>query len=630
MRTPLLISIILFFIISNNKGLAQVELEFPVFAEGLNSPVSMAHAGDDRLFIVQRPGQISIVDAGGDVLPESFLNLQNRILSGSERGLLGLAFHPDYTENGYFFVNYTRTGDGATIVSRFSVSSENPDKGDPDSELILLTIAQPFSNHNGGGLNFGADGYLYIGMGDGGSGGDPQNYSQNPLTMLGKMLRIDVDNGSPYSIPEDNPFVGTDSHLDEIYALGLRNPWRFSFDTENGDLWIADVGQNAWEEINHQKGGTAGGQNYGWRCYEGFQEFNTNGCDDISAYTMPVAVYGRGDGCSVSGGVVYRGSSIPDLAGAYLYTDYCTDNIWTITIDEEGNYSNEIITGSGINNSTGIFAGADNELYIISIGGRVHKIVSSGGCNLEVSISTDGNGICEGESVQLEVTTNINNPTVFLFFNGSVIEEGGLVFELTQAGEYFVRIEGEGCHIDSEPVNIIEKELSNATFADLPSDISENEDPITLVPQIEGGLFSGPGVIGNSFDPSVAGIGIHTITYTLTEEDKCENQYSREIEVLMSTASHSVNTEDITIIIKPNPVTGSVLQIDFSSGETRNFNMEIIDLNGKIVRKYPAFYYTAGSGIRTFELEIGSVPSGVYMIKLANGTYQHTERFVRK
>ncbi|WP_321539555.1 PQQ-dependent sugar dehydrogenase [Flavobacterium piscinae] len=247
------------------------------------------NAGDDRLFVVQRGGLIRIVNPNGTVNTTPFLSLTSIITAGGERGLLGLAFHPDYATNGRFYVNYTRSGDGATVIARYNVSDTDENIANANSGEILLTIAQPFSNHNGGSLNFGPDGYLYIGMGDGGSGGDPNNYGQNLNSLLGKMLRIDVNGETGYTIPADNPYADIAGE-DEIWSVGMRNPWKFSFDRQTGDLWIADVGQNAIEEINKAASSEAG-LNYGWRCYEGNSPYNTTGCGGSSNYTFPVAQY---------------------------------------------------------------------------------------------------------------------------------------------------------------------------------------------------------------------------------------------------------------------------------------------------------------------------------------------------
>lgn len=318
-------------------------IDLETFATGLNQSIGLTHAGDDRLFVIEQGGRIRIVMSDGQVLPTPFLDIDARINSdANERGLLGLAFHPNYAENGYFYVNYSDNS-GDTRLSRFSVSESDPNIADPDSEVILLTENQPFSNHNGGHVAFGPDGYLYTGLGDGGSGGDPDNYAQNRQTFLGKMLRIDVDNGDPYAIPPDNPFANDDFTLDEIWALGLRNPWRFSFDRETGDLWIGDVGQNAWEEIDFQPANSPGGENYGWRCYEGNTAYNLSQCGGITDLTDPIHVYQNNfsTGCSVTGGYVYRGSEFPKLQGFYLYTDYCSGRIWTLFRNNDGEWQNE-------------------------------------------------------------------------------------------------------------------------------------------------------------------------------------------------------------------------------------------------------------------------------------------------
>lgn len=303
------------------------------FASGFSSPVAIVNAGDERLFVVQRGGLIRIVNANGTINTTPFLSLSSIITAGGERGLLGLAFHPDYATNGRFYVNYTRSGDGATVIAKYTVSESDPNVANPASAEILLTIAQPFSNHNGGSLNFGPDGYLYIGMGDGGSGGDPNNYGQNLNSLLGKMLRIDVDGETGYAIPADNPYVGIAGE-DEIWAVGVRNPWKFSFDRLTGDLWIADVGQNAIEEIN-KAASTEAGLNYGWRCYEGNSAYNTSGCGASSNYTFPIAQYTHAStgGCSLTGGYVYRGTAYPALQNKYVFADYCNNKIGYIDVD---------------------------------------------------------------------------------------------------------------------------------------------------------------------------------------------------------------------------------------------------------------------------------------------------------
>jgi glucose/arabinose dehydrogenase len=306
-----------------------------IVASGFNHPVQVTHAGDGsgRLFVVEQGGYIRIIQNGG-VLATPFLDVSGLISCCGERGLLGLAFHPDYASNGYFYIDYTRASDGATIIARYQVSGD-PNQANDATATTLLTIAQPYTNHNGGQVMFGPDGYLYIGMGDGGSGGDPHNNAQNKNTLLGALLRIDVDTGaSPYVIPPDNPYVGVDG-ADEIWAIGLRNPWRFSFDRDTGDLYIGDVGQNAWEEIDYQAANSAGGLNFGWHCLEGTHTYNTDPPCNSSAYlaglTGPIAEYGHDVGDAVTGGFVYRGTQYPILAGRYFYGDYETGRLWSVT-----------------------------------------------------------------------------------------------------------------------------------------------------------------------------------------------------------------------------------------------------------------------------------------------------------
>jgi glucose/arabinose dehydrogenase len=312
-----------------NDAICQNENKLIPFASGLTSPVCIAHAGDNRLFVAEQRGYIRMVSSTGTVGSLPFLDITDRVNFGGERGLLGIAFHPKYKTNGYFYVNYIGK-DNNTNISRFTVSTGDPNLANPESELKLMTIIQPYQNHNGGDLKFGPDGYLYIGLGDGGSGGDPGNRAQNPNELLGKMLRIDVDHGNLYAIPATNPFHNSTTTKGEIWAIGLRNPWRFSFDRLTGDLWIADVGQDAIEEINFQPASSAGGENYGWRCYEGNQAYNTSGCAPSSSLTFPVYAYPQGAECSVTGGFVYRGSTASPFYGHYFFTDYCSDKIWTL------------------------------------------------------------------------------------------------------------------------------------------------------------------------------------------------------------------------------------------------------------------------------------------------------------
>ncbi|MBK7342409.1 MAG: PQQ-dependent sugar dehydrogenase [Saprospiraceae bacterium] len=373
---------------------------------GFALPVDIKHAQDDRLFIVEKGGKIRIMDLSGNVVPTPFLDIDPIVNStANERGLLGLAFHPDYANNGYFFVNYTGN-DGNTRISRFTRNTTDPNLADPNSELVLLVVNQPFSNHNAGDLAFGPDGYLYVGLGDGGSGGDPGNRSQNPEEFLGKMLRLDVDGSIPYGIPTDNPFAQSADTLPEIWALGLRNPWRISFDRMTGDLWIGDVGQDAWEEVDMEPAGSKGGLNYGWRCYEGFAPYNTNGCGPADSYVPPVHVYQNTNaiGCSVTGGYVYRGNQQPSLYGKYIYTDYCTGIFWALEPDGMGGWTNTELANLNNQEFAAFGEDASGELYVAGLGsGIIYRITTP--CSLAggaIGGSVSCPDTCDGE-ILLEI-----------------------------------------------------------------------------------------------------------------------------------------------------------------------------------------------------------------------------------
>ncbi len=336
--------------------------------------------GTQRLFVIEKKGRIRVFDQAQPKRPSQlFLDWSDKVSTkGNEEGLLGLAFHPNYAENGYFYVHYSSSVDDQVgYVSRFQVSEDDPDQANPESEVVLLRQPQPWRNHNGGMIAFGPDGYLYISFGDGGAGGDPKNSGQDLSTWLGAILRIDVDKAGedrPYSIPSDNPFVDREGAAPEIYAYGLRNVWRFSFDRETGALWGGDVGQNLWEEIDIiEKGG-----NYGWNHFEGFSDFARKvGKDPLPAaqHKPPVAVYGRREGVSVTGGYVYRGKRHPSLVGDYLYGDYRTGNVWRLRQGEDGQWKNVIALQPRRSPLITSFAeDREGEVYLLSQQGKIWRV----------------------------------------------------------------------------------------------------------------------------------------------------------------------------------------------------------------------------------------------------------------
>ncbi|WPO89511.1 PQQ-dependent sugar dehydrogenase [Chryseobacterium sp. HR92] len=403
------------------------------FATGLTSPVEITNANDSRLFVVQQNGIIKIIQPNGTINTTYFLDIGSKIIFGGERGLLGLAFHPQYSSNGYFFVYYNNPA-GNIIVARYSVSSTDSNVADPASEKILLNIPKPFDNHNGGSIHFAPDGKLWIITGDGGSGGDPNNNAQNKNVLLGKMLRIDVDATGPYNIPPDNPFAGTIAGADEIWAYGLRNAWKFSFDLTTGNAMIADVGQGAIEEINKMPI-TQAGLNYGWRCYEGNNAYNTAGCAAQSTMTFPIAVYDHSGGkCSITGGYVYRGTQYPSLQGKYFFADYCSTQIgildssnaitWTSPYSgnnfstfgedyQKGLYVAAVNSGKVFKISTGTLGTQENTLGTIKVyPNPVSKEIFIDGVTdkkaiLEI-ISAEGRKVLEADQISNEKGINIS------------------------------------------------------------------------------------------------------------------------------------------------------------------------------------------------------------------------------
>lgn len=345
----------------------------------LRRPLFITHAGDGsgRLFLVEQGGAIYVIQPE-TLVTTPFLDVSELVTwdantnSYTERGLLGLAFHPRYAENGQFFINYTDR-QGATRIARYSVA-DDPNQADANSASILFTQPQPFANHNGGHMAFGPDGYLYVSVGDGGAANDPLAAGQNPNTLLGTILRLDVDVAEGYGTPADNPFVGSDAGADEVWAYGLRNVWRFSFDRATGDLYMGDVGQNQFEEINFQAADSNGGENYGWNAFEASSVFNRNvrAADAV----MPIAEYNHSNGCSVTGGYVYRGEQVPDLQGVYFYGDYCSGNIWVAYRDANMAWQ----SGRFLNTDYQISSFGEDEageLYVLDYGGALYRITAN-------------------------------------------------------------------------------------------------------------------------------------------------------------------------------------------------------------------------------------------------------------
>jgi glucose/arabinose dehydrogenase len=394
------------------------------FATGLTAPVEIVNVNDNRLFVVQQNGMIKIIQPNGTINSTNFLNISSKITYGGERGLLGLAFHPQYSTNGYFFVYYNNTA-GNIVVARYTVSSD-PNVADPATEKILLNIPKPFDNHNGGSIHFAPDGNLWVVTGDGGSGGDPNNNAQNKNSLLGKMLRIDVNATGAYNIPPDNPFVGTEG-ADEIWAYGLRNAWKFNFDTVSGNVMIADVGQGQIEEINRMAI-TQAGINYGWRCYEGNNTYNTTGCAAQSTMTFPISVYDHSGGkCSITGGYIYRGLLYPSLQGKYIFADYCSTQIGMLNSDNSITWT-PAFTG---NNFSTFGLNNQNELFVATVNnGKIFKVIASGTLS---SLETDNLSQIRifpnpaSEKVYVEGLKDRNISVEIISTEGRIVLESGKV-----------------------------------------------------------------------------------------------------------------------------------------------------------------------------------------------------------
>jgi glucose/arabinose dehydrogenase len=374
---------------AKDEGSGQSAYRFELVSDEFERPLYLTHAEDERLFVVEQRGRILIIE-NGELVGAPFLNIEELVRdTDNEQGLLSVAFDPDYAENGFFYVYYTgEEGDGDEFIARYEVSANNPNRANSSSARILLTINDPYGNHNGGQLQFGPDGYLYIGTGDGGAAADPHGNGQSLETLLGKLLRVDVS-GNRYRVPEDNPFVDDDEAEPEIWAYGLRNPWRFSFDRETGDLYIADVGQATIEEINFQPAGDPGGQNYGWDRFEGENVFEGDEDTPREGFTFPVHSYdhpslsqdlvetlANGARCSITGGYVYRGTALPELVGKYIYGDYCSGDVWALERDEDGDWHNELFVNTEYQISS-FGEGLDGELYMMAFNNNVYRLVAN-------------------------------------------------------------------------------------------------------------------------------------------------------------------------------------------------------------------------------------------------------------
>jgi len=597
--------------------LAAQQLTVTQVYTGFSSPVDIKNCGDSRLFIVEQAGRIKIIDSTGTTLATPFLNIQTRVLSGGERGLLGLAFDPNYASNGYFYVNYTAQPNYRTRISRFSVDPSFPDSALSTSEEVLLEIYQPYTNHKGGHLAFGPDGYLYIGMGDGGSGGDPQNRAQNLDSLLGKMLRIDVSNAPGYDIPASNPFVGV-AGRDEIWTYGMRNPWRFSFDRITGDLWIADVGQGSREEVDFQLAGDAGGENYGWNCFEGTVTYPSTGvCPPFTSTYPPLYEYSHAGGnCSVTGGYIYRGGEYANLFGKYFFTDYCVATLRSLqrtgttpTYTNYGTFAGSSYVTFGENNY--------GDLFLASQTGQIYKLGDTACLPVAWLSDMDTLHVC-GSSAELSTPAG-RNFTYNWTANGSTVPGNNIpTLHVISSGTYSVAVTNSAlCTNFSGDLYVSLDTIPVVSFTGLDTLYCRFDAPVTLSGVPPGGTFSGPGITGSQFEPAVADTGVHTITYAYTTPEGCSASSTRQTRVSVCAGLNPLETtEGISVFPNPAKETCTVQSLRWKLQK-----VEVLDILGKKMLSQQA-----PGDTKPVVLDLSALPAGIYLVQVFTEKGMVTEK----
>ena len=643
-----IVYLFLLFTLGANLVLAQA-VKIETLSTGLLYPVGIHNSGlpnDNRLFILEKRGRIKIVDRlTGAVTATPFLDIYNKVYpittSFDERGLLGLAFHPDYANNGYFYVNYINTN-GKTIIARYQVSSF-ADTALSNSEQIIMSIFQPYTNHNGGNLMFGPkDAYLYISLGDGGSGGDPGNRAQNKDSLLGKTLRIDVNNPAPpyYFSAPGNPFYGSTAGRDEIFDWGLRNHWRCSFDRLTGDMWTADVGQGQYEEINFRSNCDTVGHNYGWKCYEGNTAYNTAGCQAQSTYEAPVFDYSHSLGCSVTGGYVYRGAQEGSLFGKYLFTDYCQGRIWATTPNGSGGWTTSqlIQTTAQINNNYSSW-GEDvyGELYLAGVSsGRIYRLRDTACAPVAYIQAPDTLYSCSANTLTF-----------------SAIKGTGLTYSWTLSGGNWSVSAGQGTEVltvspDVNTTATLVMSVSNGTCSATSNSVviiagssisglqilyCDHEGSVALTGFPAGGNFSGQGITGTMFEPAVVGAGVYTLSYNFSDTASACN-YTASGCVLSTSRTVSVavcgglKEQSLlsNISIYPNPGE-SGFNVEFYSAKAGLMDLSLTDVLGKVIFTEQIRIVQGKQIIPIAHIDVAE---GIYFLNLQTEQSRRVEKIVVK
>lgn len=617
------ISICLFAFLMSYKAFAGdtiyslPKVAYVEYATGFSKPTDIANAGDGRLFIVEAKGNIKIINANGTTNPTVFMKVPSVNSSGNEQGLLGLAFHPNYASNKQFYVNYIRgSGNGNTQISRFTTSSTNPDTASVSSKFDILTFPQPYANHNGGDLNFGPDGFLYIGTGDGGLANDPEENGQKKKSLLGKMLRIDINSGSPYSIPSTNPFAGNTDYLPEIWALGLRNPWRVSFDRQTGDLYIADVGQNLWEEVDFVPAGSAGGMNFGWDCWEGNHVLEPAGCGPMSSFQFPVFEYTHGSECSITGGFVYRGNNYPRMKGNYICADYCSGATYMLTKNTDATFKSRKFANIGNmitfgeNNNGELFAGNEN--------GKIYRVIDT--CNNFFATKTIQQA-CSGVngSIVLDIKGGTGAKTIVWSNGNTTTNNSNLI-----PGLYRLTIsDTKGCQIiDSTTITSVTPEKP-AIWYNMDANSVDCWTVGLSYQWFKDGipyLIGGNPVISQNAPATTSGIYFVRITDA--------NGCIIDSDPLTVTVSGILNqqVEIGTLSVFPNPSNG-LFHLNFYGKNTYTTSIQILDIVGKINLEI-----NLPNSNNQFEkdIDLSNYPTGIYIVKVKTTTGEISKRIFKQ
>ncbi|MEO8147855.1 MAG: PQQ-dependent sugar dehydrogenase [Bacteroidia bacterium] len=597
---------------------AQPVIALNSFSGPYGGPVGIYNCGDDRLFVLLQNGQIYICDLNGVINTTAFLNIFSRVnQNGGEQGLLGMAFHPNYAVNGYIYVNYINLA-GNTVISRFTRSATDVNRMDETTEMVLMNITQPYSNHNGGCMQFGKDGYLYIGQGDGGSGGDPDNRSQNDLEKLGKILRIDVNNGTPYSSPPSNPYYGSSSVLPEIWAKGLRNPWRWSFDSYTGDMWIGDVGQSLYEEINYQPAASPGGMNYGWRCYEGNHVYNTSvNCPVSTSITYPVYeyVHSPAGGCSVSGGYVYRGGLNGELFGKYIFSDYCSGKMRMIEKVSKTSFIETDLNDQADWEIVSFGEDRYGELYAVCYTSGMIKKLSSGGCTPTAFIK--GNAAvtaCTGTAYTLESVYAVG--LTYQWYKNNVVIAGAVSssYTTTVNGTYKVVVtKTGGCSATSNSVQV--------TFAPTAKITASGPTTFCAGGSVVFNATTGTGLtyLWKRNNVNIAGATVSSYTATqagtykvkITNANGCTKTSNALTVTINCKLAENWQQEELAVDIVPNPATDFV-SISLQGLPNHEYIAMMYDMVGKKINEWKVTTNDESTGSQT--IDVSNFTKGVYNI----------------